>query len=93
MGSVIEQNIECPECKQNTCFSDYYYKNHEDIFVCENEDCGFSYTYFWKRDGDGEFVLNNKEGNVTFDNLIMVETIVKDGVKTVNEIKNYISYE
>ncbi len=87
MGSIITYDMECPECKQEKGFNDHYYKTGEEYFYCGNEDCGFSYRYEWKRDDDREFVTRDGTDNHQFTNLIMVETIRKDGVETITELK------
>ena len=53
MGSVITYDEECPKCKQEKGFSDFYYKNGEEYFSCQNKECGFGYKYEWKR-GKGD---------------------------------------
>ncbi len=86
MGSVITYDMKCPECKQETGFHDFYYKNDEEYFFCENDDCRFSYKYEWKRDEDSKLVTRDGIENYKFDNLIMLETVVKDGVETITEL-------
>ena len=36
MGSVISYDVKCPKCKEKKAFQDYYYKNYEEYFFCEN---------------------------------------------------------
>ena len=87
MGSVITYDEECPKCKQKTGFSDFYYKNQEEYFSCQNEKCGFGYSYQWKRDEDHKLVTRDGSKDYKFDNLIMVETVYENGKKTVTEVK------
>jgi hypothetical protein len=39
MGSVID-TIECPNCKKEDCYVDFYYKTGEEYTFCS--DCGYS---------------------------------------------------
>lgn len=86
MGSVITYDIECPKCEQEKGYSDYYYKNHEEYFNCLNEECGFAFSYEWKRDKNNKLVTKDGSDNYNFDNLIMVETTYEDGIETVTEL-------
>jgi len=86
MGSVITENEECPKCKQEKGYSDYYYKNYEEYFVCQNEECKFEYSYEWKRDGDNKLVTRDGTDNYSFDNLTMVETVYENGEKKITEL-------
>jgi hypothetical protein len=52
MGSVIDY-IECPNCKHEAA-DDFNYKTGEEYTFCTN--CGYSHTFFLKRDEDGEIV-------------------------------------
>jgi len=92
MGSIISYDLECPQCKEKKAFSDLYYKNHEEYFFCENEECGFGYSYVWKRDEDHKLVTQDGTENCKFDNLIMVETVFEDGKEKKTEIKKYIEF-
>ena len=87
MGSVITYDEECPKCKQDKGFSDYYYKNGEENFVCQNTECNFQYQYKWKRNNNHKLVTRDGTDNFEFDNLIMVETVVEKGNKTIKELK------
>ena len=87
MGSVISYDVKCPKCKQEKGFHDFYYKNHEEYFSCQNEECGFEYKYEWKRDKDHKLVTRDGTDNRNFDNLIMVETVWEDGKKTITELE------
>ena len=82
--------MKCPECKQETGFHDFYYKNDEEYFFCENGDCMFSYKYEWKRDEDNKLVTRDGTDSRKFDNLIMIETVYKDGVEAVTELTSKI---
>lgn len=87
MGSVITYDAECPKCKEEKAFSDYYYRSGEEYFFCQNESCSYSHTLEWKRDSFGKFITKDGTENTRFDNLIMVETTVENGTKTVKEYK------
>ena len=86
MGSVTTYDVECPKCKQEKGFSDFYYKNHEEYFSCQNEECGFGYKYEWERDKDHKLVTRDGSNDYKFDNLIMVETVYENGKETVTEL-------
>lgn len=85
MGSVLTYDEKCPQCKKNTGISDFYYKTMEEYFGCQN--CGFSYSYELKRE-NGKLVTKDGSDTPTFQNVIMVETIIKNGKKTTKELKN-----
>jgi len=87
MGSVITYDAECPKCKQEKGVSDFYYKNHEEYFYCQNKECRFSYIYKWKRDKDNNLVTRDGSTNHKFNNLIMVETVYENGKETITELK------
>jgi hypothetical protein len=86
MGSVISYDDECPKCKKEMGFNDFYYKNHEEYFYCQNEKCQFSYSYSWKRDEEHALVTQDGTDNYNFTNLIMVERVVENGKETIKEI-------
>ena len=86
MGSVITYDVECPKCKQEKGYSDFYYKNHEEYFSCGNKKCGFAFTYLWKRDENRKLVTRDGSDNYQFDNLIMVETVYENGKETTKEL-------
>ena len=86
MGSVVSYDVKCPKCKQEKGFYDFYYKNHEEYFSCQNKECDFGYQYEWKRDKDHKLVTRDGTDNRNFDNLIMVEIVWEDGKKTVTEL-------
>jgi len=88
MGSVITYDMKCPKCEQEKGFHDFYYKNHEEYFSCQNEECGFGFKYVWKRDENYELVTRDGSDDYKFDNLIMVETVYEDGKETITELKN-----
>lgn len=87
MGSVCTIDEKCPKCEKNTGFSDFYYRNHEEYFYCQNEECKFGYEYKWKRDEDNNLVTRDGTDNYKFDNLIMTETVYENGKKTVTELE------
>ena len=88
MGSVLSYDEKCPECKKEEGFNDLYYKNHEEYFYCQADKCGFSYTYLWARDNEGNLITRDGTKNYKFENLIMVETVIKNGEKTITQLKN-----
>lgn len=57
MGSVSEY-IECPRCKNESCFSDYYYKSGEEYNFCS--DCGYIHNITFKVAEDGKYILDDK---------------------------------
>jgi len=75
MGSVQSYDLECPVCKQETGFCDFYYKSGEEYFSCQNQDCGYGHKCEWKRNEDGKLVTKDGTSKYKFDNLIMVEVI------------------
>jgi len=93
MGSVISYDEKCPQCKKEKGFSDFYYKNHEEYFYCQADKCGFSYTYLWKRDNEGNLITRDNTKNYKFENLIMVETVIKNGKKIITQLKQKKNYE
>jgi hypothetical protein len=86
MGRVLTYDVKCPKCELETGIHDSYYKNHEEYFHCENNGCGFSYHYQWKRDENHKLVTIDGNSNYSFDNLIMVETIFEDGKEIITEL-------
>ena len=86
MGSVITYDSKCPECEQEKGYSDFYYKNHEEYFLCQNKKCGLEFKHEWKRDENGKLVTIDGSDNYQFDNLIMVETVYKNGKETIKEL-------
>jgi len=50
----------------------------------------FSYKYEWKRDEDNKLVTRDGTDSRKFDNLIMIETVYKDGVEAVTELTSKI---
>lgn len=88
MGSIIAYDEECPKCKQEKGFSDYYYRNGEEYFSCQNTECNFEYRYEWKRDDNRKLVTRDGTDNHEFDNLIMVETVFENGDKTITELES-----
>lgn len=73
MGSVIDY-IECPNCKRDAV-SDFYYKTGEEYVSCEN--CGYRYSLSYKRDENGELVRVDKNGDLSFSNLILETSEMK----------------
>jgi hypothetical protein len=73
MGSVITYDLECPNCKQNSVFEDFYYKSGEYFKSCDK--CGYYHKAFLKRSENGEFVKINKDKPYTYDNLVAEEKV------------------
>jgi hypothetical protein len=72
MGSVISY-VECPRCKSESCFVDFYYKTGEFFSSCP--DCGYHRSAFYKRDDKGKLIKLDESKGLEYDNLIMVEEI------------------
>jgi len=74
MGSV-QTTIECPNCKKDA-IEDYYYRSGEVYIFCCN--CGYLYSLWWKRDKNGNLILQDPEKGLKADNFIKEETIIKN---------------
>lgn len=70
MGSVMNY-IDCPRCKSESCFEDFYYKSNEIYVSCS--DCGYYRSVTWKRDDEGNLVKKDQSKGIEFDNLISEE--------------------
>jgi hypothetical protein len=68
-------NIECPNCKSEDCFEDYYYKSGEVYVFCIS--CGYYLSCFYKRDSKGKLITKDGSDNFKFDNLIPVRDEIK----------------
>lgn len=75
MGSVLDY-IECPRCKQDNCFIDYYYKTGEEYVNCG--DCGYHRIFHYKRDEDGNLLKKDKTSGLEFENLISEEIHIEN---------------
>lgn len=75
MGSVLNY-IECPNCKSENCFDDYYYNSGEYYISCF--DCGYTSQGFYKRDENGEYIKKDVTKEATFDNHIWEEVEIKN---------------
>jgi len=73
MGSVINY-IDCPNCNQNNCFCDYYYKTGEEFTLCP--DCGYHESHKYKRDENGNFIRKDETKGFEFDNLIPEHVLI-----------------
>ena len=73
MGSVMTYDLECPNCKGNTVFEDFYYKSGEFFKSCDK--CGYYHKAFYKRNEEGEFVKIDNDKPSTYDNLIIDEKV------------------
>jgi hypothetical protein len=85
MGSVIDQETECPKCKQHKGYLDFYYKSGEFWFQCFNKQCNYGHSVFIKRDNEGNPLTIDETDNYKFDNLMVIEEEYIDGEKTVKE--------
>lgn len=74
MGSVLG-NIECPTCKSEECYNDYYYKTGEEVINCP--ECGYHYSCFYKRDDNGNYLKKDNTKGYEFSNLIIQKNEVK----------------
>jgi hypothetical protein len=75
MGSVMGQ-IECPRCKSEECFEDYYYKTGEVYMSCP--DCGYHYSSFIKKDDEGKMIKIDESKEFAIDNVVREETLLEE---------------
>ena len=75
MGSVVG-NIECPRCKSEECFEDYYYKSGEIYVSCP--DCGYHMSNFIKRDDEGNMFKIDETKDLAIDNVVREETLLEE---------------
>jgi hypothetical protein len=75
MGSVIG-NIECPNCKSEECFEDYYYKTGEEYVNCP--DCGYHRSFTIKRDEQGKMIKLDESKELAVDNVIREEKHIEN---------------
>lgn len=75
MGSVIDYGCQCPNCKQENMWEDYYYKTGEVYQHCP--DCGYNLSLFFKRNKEGKYVKKDKSLELTYDNLIIQKKEIK----------------
>lgn len=75
MGSVVG-NIECPRCKSEDCFEDYYYKSGEIYVSCP--DCGYHMSHFIKRDEEGKMIKLDESKELAVDNVVREETLLEE---------------
>jgi Zn ribbon nucleic-acid-binding protein len=65
----VQDSVECPNCKtEDSLTTDYNCRTGEEWGACN--ECGYTFHDRFKRDEEGDFVLQNPEGTSTFDNLI-----------------------
>jgi Zn ribbon nucleic-acid-binding protein len=64
MGSVIS-DIECPNCKSENAFEDFYYKSGEEYVFCP--DCGYHHQRTLKRDSENKVIQPLSYDEVTLD--------------------------
>jgi len=86
MGSVISY-IECPNCRSEECFEDFYYKTGEVYTRCP--ECGYVHDVNIKRDDNGKAILTDLEKEATFDNITYVDTLIENpyGSYRANSVK------
>jgi hypothetical protein len=75
MGSVMG-HIECPRCKSEECFEDYYYKTGEEYVSCP--DCGYSRSFVYERDEEGNLIKKDESKGYEFDNLVAKENLLEE---------------
>lgn len=75
MGSVMG-HIECPRCKSEECFEDYYYKSGEEYVSCP--DCGYHRSFFIKRDEEGKMIKLDESKELAVDNVVREETLMAE---------------
>jgi len=75
MGSVMG-HIECPRCKSEECFEDYYYKSGEIYISCP--DCGYHYSSSIKRDDEGKMIKLDESRELAVDNVVREETLLEE---------------
>ena len=75
MGSVIS-NIECPRCKSEECFEDYYYKSGEFYISCP--DCGYHHSVTIKRDENGNCVFKTPANGLVEGNYEIIEVKIEN---------------
>lgn len=102
MSSVMSVS-ECPNCKQESLSSDFYYESGEEYMYCR--ECGYLYNFTFKRDEDGEFIKIDEDGDVDdIDNLqTNIESIEnpfgafqleqKDGISQCGTLIDEADYE
>jgi hypothetical protein len=73
MGSVIEY-IECPYCKCENMYSEFWYKQNESMEFCDQ--CGYSTKISWKRDDNANLITIDGTKNYEFCNLILEEEVI-----------------
>lgn len=73
MGSVIDY-IECPHCKSENMYSEFYYKRNERMQFCDQ--CGYSYQSKFKRDEEDKLITIDGTRNYDFSNLTIEENVI-----------------
>lgn len=68
--------IECPRCKSEECFEDYYYKSGEIYISCP--DCGYHYSSSIKRDDEGKMIKLDESRELAVDNVVREETLLEE---------------
>lgn len=69
-------HIECPRCKSEECFEDYYYKSGEIYISCP--DCGYHYSSSIKRDDEGKMIKLDESRELAVDNVVREETLLEE---------------
>lgn len=67
-GSSGSGEIKCPNCGDDDCFEEVWYRAGEQLISCF--DCGYQYKFFWKRDDNGKLILKDSGKEETEDNMI-----------------------
>ena len=74
MGTV-SVNIKCPRCKEDGCNNEFNYKTGEEYINCSQ--CGYYYSFTYRRDKEGNFVKKDSAKGDTLDNFISDETLIE----------------
>jgi len=101
MDDIIE-DISCPNCKSENCYSELWNQTGEEHFLCL--ECGYYYLFTWKRDEQGNFILIDDEKKISYDNLILeIEEIQNplgvfsvtytNGISEYNPLRNQEDYD
>jgi len=72
----ISSNEKCPRCKRENMLLDYSYNRGYKYTNCP--DCGFHYSFSYKTDSDGNYVLKDKTKGLEWSNLIPEEILIEN---------------
>lgn len=71
-----QEYINCPVCNSPDCFAETNCRTLEQYVSCFK--CGYKYVFKWKRDEEGNFILEDKEKGKSLDNFIPDEYELKN---------------